>query len=78
MIFSRPFPLQYLSAHQKFREALRYAKEQVKFRHMAIDIARERGVLEFDKQTGKVKKKQRNGMDPEAIIRSRKCRKPPT
>uniref|UniRef100_A0A914GS90 J domain-containing protein n=1 Tax=Globodera rostochiensis TaxID=31243 RepID=A0A914GS90_GLORO len=60
--------VQYLSAHQKYREALRYAKEQVKFRHMAIEIARERGVLEFDKQTGKIKKKQRNGLDSELII----------
>ncbi|KAL3089973.1 hypothetical protein niasHS_006425 [Heterodera schachtii] len=60
--------VQYLSAHQKYREALRYAKEQVKFRHMAIEIGRERGVLEFDKQTGKMKKKQRNGQDSEQII----------
>jgi hypothetical protein len=36
---------------------------------MAIDIARERGALEFDKQTGKIKKKQKNGMDPETVIR---------
>jgi hypothetical protein len=62
-----------LSAHQKYREALRYAKEQVKFRTMAIDIARERGALEFDKQTGKIKKKQKNGMDPEAVIRLDIC-----
>uniref|UniRef100_A0A915MJH9 J domain-containing protein n=1 Tax=Meloidogyne javanica TaxID=6303 RepID=A0A915MJH9_MELJA len=58
--------IQYLSAHQKYREALKYAKEQVKFRTMAIDIARERGVLDFDKLTGKVKKKQKNGIDAEA------------
>ena len=36
---------------------------------MAIDIARERGVLDFDKLTGKVKKKQKNGVDAEAVIR---------
>ena len=60
--------IQYLSAHQKYQEALRYAKEQVKFRSMAVDIARERGSLEFDKQTGKIKKKQRNGVDPERVI----------
>ncbi|KAF7635738.1 J domain-containing protein [Meloidogyne graminicola] len=53
--------IQYLSAHQKYREALKYAKEQVKFRSMAVEIARERGVLDFDKLTGKVKKKQKNG-----------------
>jgi DnaJ family protein C protein 25 len=58
---------QYLSARQKYSEALRYAKEQVKFRNMAIDIARQRGVLDFDKQ-GKVKKKQKNGVDSEDII----------
>jgi hypothetical protein len=58
-----------LSAHQKYREALRYAKEQVKFRSMAIDIAKERGVLEFDKQTGKIKKRQKNGIDAETVIR---------
>ncbi|CAK5105680.1 unnamed protein product [Meloidogyne enterolobii] len=62
--------IQYLSAHQKYREALKYAKEQVKFRTMAIDIARERGVLDFDKLTGKVKKKQKNGIDAEAVISS--------
>ncbi|KAH7731093.1 Protein DNJ-2 [Aphelenchoides avenae] len=58
---------QYLSARQKFSEALQYAKEQVKFRNMAIDIAKERGLIELDKQ-GKVKKKQKSGADPEVVI----------
>jgi DnaJ family protein C protein 25 len=34
---------------------------------MAIDIARERKLLEFDKQ-GKIKKKQSNGVDVEEIL----------
>uniref|UniRef100_A0A915EKC0 J domain-containing protein n=1 Tax=Ditylenchus dipsaci TaxID=166011 RepID=A0A915EKC0_9BILA len=58
---------QYLSGLQKHTEAMKYAKEQVKFRNMAIDIARQRGVVEFDKM-GKIKKKQKNGTDPELII----------
>lgn len=58
---------QFLSARQKHSEALKYAKEQIKFRNMAIDIAKERGVLDFDK-LGKIKKKQKSGRDPEDII----------
>lgn len=56
-----------MSAKQKYSEALKYAKEQLKFRNMAIDIAKERRLLEFDKQ-GKVKKKQSNGTDIEDIL----------
>ncbi|KAI6234609.1 J domain-containing protein [Aphelenchoides fujianensis] len=59
--------IQYLSAHQKYSEAIQYAKEQVKFRNMALDIAREKKLLEFDR-SGKVKKKQPNGADPERVI----------
>ena len=47
---------QYLSAHQKYSEALKYAKEHVRYRNQAIEIARERGAIEFDK-SGKIKKK---------------------
>lgn len=47
---------------------MKYAKEQVKFRNMALDIARQRGVLDFDKDTGKVKRKQRSGVDPELVL----------
>lgn len=59
---------QYLSAHQKYAEAIRYAKDQPKYRHNAIDIARERGLIETDPKTGKIKKKQKSGVDPEVII----------
>ena len=34
---------------------------------MAIEVARERGALEFDKQ-GKVKKRQKNGVDAEDVL----------
>jgi len=59
--------IQYLSAKQKYSEALQYAREQIKFRNLAIDIARERRLLEFDKQ-GKVKKKQSNGANVEEVL----------
>ena len=59
---------QYLSARQKYSEALSYAKAQPKFRNMALDVARERKLLEFDKQ-GKPKKKQSHGIDVEAILK---------
>ncbi|KAI6175723.1 J domain-containing protein [Aphelenchoides bicaudatus] len=49
---------QYLSAKQKYSEALKYAKDQLKFR----DI-----LLEFDKY-GKIKKKQANGSDVEEVL----------
>lgn len=52
---------------QKHSEALKYAKEQVKFRNMAIEIGCERGLLELDKQ-GKLKKKLKNGFNSEEII----------
>ena len=56
---------QYFSARQMFEEAMQYAK--VIFRNRAIDIARERGLIELNRQ-GKVKKKQKSGADPEVII----------
>lgn len=34
---------------------------------MAMDLAMERGLLDCDRQ-GKIKKKQKNGLDPEVII----------
>ncbi|CAD5226796.1 unnamed protein product [Bursaphelenchus xylophilus] len=61
--------IQYTSARQKYSEALSYAKEQVKFRNMALDVAKERKLLEFDK-SGKIKKKQPNGADPDKILGS--------
>ncbi|KAI1733176.1 dnaJ domain-containing protein [Ditylenchus destructor] len=59
---------QYLSAHQKYAEALRYAKDQPKYRHTAIDLAHKRGLIELDPKTGKIKKKQKSGVDAEVII----------
>uniref|UniRef100_A0A914C7H7 J domain-containing protein n=1 Tax=Acrobeloides nanus TaxID=290746 RepID=A0A914C7H7_9BILA len=58
--------IQYLSARQKYSEALSYAKEQIKFRNMAIDIAQQRGLLELER--GKIKKKQKNGVNPEEVL----------
>uniref|UniRef100_A0A7E4V8R4 J domain-containing protein n=1 Tax=Panagrellus redivivus TaxID=6233 RepID=A0A7E4V8R4_PANRE len=62
--------IQYLSAVQKHSEALSYANTQPKFRNQAMEIARERGLLEFDPKTGKIKKKQKTGVDPDKIISS--------
>ncbi|CAD5219638.1 unnamed protein product [Bursaphelenchus okinawaensis] len=59
--------IQYISAKQKYSEALSYAKEQVKFRNMALDMAKERKLIEFDKN-GKIKKKQSSGVDPDQIL----------
>ncbi|KAE9553795.1 hypothetical protein FO519_003016 [Halicephalobus sp. NKZ332] len=61
--------VQYVSAKQKFSEAVSYAATQVKFRNVAMDVARERNLLEFDEK-GKPKKKQKNGADVEKVIQS--------
>uniref|UniRef100_A0AC34RA04 J domain-containing protein n=1 Tax=Panagrolaimus sp. JU765 TaxID=591449 RepID=A0AC34RA04_9BILA len=61
--------VQYISATQKFSEAISYASSQVKFRNAAIEVARERKLLEFDEK-GKPKKKQKDGTDVEKVIQS--------
>lgn len=64
------FLVQYLSAVQKYSEALKYACNQPKFRNNAFDIAKEKNLLEFDPKTGKPKKKQKSGVDLESVITS--------
>ncbi|TMS38297.1 hypothetical protein L596_005056 [Steinernema carpocapsae] len=60
-----------ISLIQKHSEALNYAVTVPKYRNAAMEIAKERGLYEFDAKTGKPKKnrKNRDNVDMEKIVR---------
>uniref|UniRef100_A0A1I7YUS6 J domain-containing protein n=1 Tax=Steinernema glaseri TaxID=37863 RepID=A0A1I7YUS6_9BILA len=64
--------IQYLSAKNKYSEAIDYAVKVAKYRNAAIDIAKDRGLIDVDPKTGKIRKnkKSKEAVDIEAIVRA--------